>query len=341
MGQNAPQYKQLNKKVMSDFNTKLDKHIDKVISLQNSQREQMLSLDELKEIDLSLGVTEEEWEKMMQKADAEVKLAQNHFYYKNYKDAYLTAESAISINPHLTQARILLADSALKIYETDEDEDYLLKAENHAKEVLKFAPAENRAIEILALLNKYKSQEKSQKNKIFKYSLIGGGVLVIILSILFFKPKTEPKVDNSVRFALIDAEENANAKWAQVENIISRRDKIIPQLFALIDASDETIDKLKVEIEDLQDAIKKAPEESKIGLQANLQAKYENLTKLISSKNNSENITTVLIQIEGSYNRIAVEGKRYNEAVKTYNILVKKNNYKYPNFKIKPYFKGR
>ncbi len=326
---------------MGSFENKLDKHIDKVISLQNSQRERMLSLEELKEVDLSLGVTEEEWEKMMQKADDEVKLAQNHFYYKNYQDAYLTAESAISINPHLTQARILLADSALKIYETEDDEDYLLKAENHAKEVLKFAPAENRAIEILALLNKYKTQEKSQKNKIFKYGLIGAGALIVILSIVFFKPKTQPKVDNSVKFALIDAEENTNAKWAQVENTISRRDKIIPQLFALIDASDETINKLKTEIEELQNEIKKAPDEKKIGLQAKLQAKYENLTKLISSKNNSENITTVLIQIEGSYNRIAVEGKRYNESVKTYNILVKKNADKYPNFKIKPYFKGQ
>jgi len=65
---------------MGSFETKLDKHINKVIALQNSQREKMLSLDEIKELDLSLGVTEEEWKKMMQKAEAEVKLAQSHFY---------------------------------------------------------------------------------------------------------------------------------------------------------------------------------------------------------------------------------------------------------------------
>ena len=79
---------------MSTFDDKLNKHIDKIIALQNSEREKMLTLDELKEIDLSLGVTEEEWVQMMEKADKEVKLAQNHFYYKNYKDAYSTAESA-------------------------------------------------------------------------------------------------------------------------------------------------------------------------------------------------------------------------------------------------------
>jgi len=328
---------------MGSFENKLDKHIDKVISLQNSQRERMLSLEELKEVDLSLGVTEEEWEKMMQKADDEVKLAQNHFYYKNYKDAYLTAESAISINPHLTQAIILMADSALKIYETDDDEEYLQKAETHAKEVLKRAPTENRAIEILALLNNYKKDEQSQKNKIFKYALIGAGVLIVIVSIIMFKPKKEEVivVDNSVKFELIDAEENANAKWAQVENVISRRDKLIPQLFSVIDSKDENLNKLKTEIENLQKKIKESSEIEQISLQSELQTKIEKLTALISSKNNSENVKLIMIQIEGSYNRISVEGKRYNDAVKTYNLIVKKKGENFPNFKIKPYFKGQ
>ena len=53
---------------MSTFDEKLNKHIDKVIALQRSEQEKMLSLEELKEIDMSLGVTEEEWEQMMGKA---------------------------------------------------------------------------------------------------------------------------------------------------------------------------------------------------------------------------------------------------------------------------------
>ena len=49
----------------------------------------------------------------------------------------------------------------------------------------------------------------------------------------------------------------------------------------------------------------------------------------------------ILVQIEGSYNRISVEGKRYNEAVKTYNILVKKHHDEFPDFNEKVYFKGK
>lgn len=166
---------------MSSFDEKLNKHIDKVIAIQQSEQEKMLSLEELKEIDMSLGVTEEEWEQMMEKAKKEAALAQNHFYYKNYNDAYSTAESAVSINPYLTQALILMAESALKIYETEDDEDFLIKAENHAKDVLKQAPAENRAIEILAILSKHKKSEKAQRSKMMK---IGGGILLIVILVI-------------------------------------------------------------------------------------------------------------------------------------------------------------
>lgn len=327
---------------MSSFEEKLNKHIDKVISLQRGEEEKMLSLEELKEIDLSLGVTEEEWKQMMKKAEKEVELAQNHFYYKNYSDAYKTAESAVSINPYLTQALIIMADAALKIYETEDDEDYLVKAEKHANDVLKLAPAENRAVEILAILNTHKKSEKTQKSKLFK---IGGGafaIVLIILAIVFWPREEKPKeLDESIKFELINAEEEVNSKWAQVENVISRRDNLIPQLFLLINTEDNTLEELKNETLQLKEKIASADDDKKIELQSELQKKYIELSNAVSKNNNDENIATIMIQLEGSYNRIAVEGKRYNDAVKSYNILVKKYGDDFLNFKIKPYFKGQ
>lgn len=327
---------------MSSFDEKLNKHIDKVIALQHREQEKMLSLEELKEIDMSLGVTEEEWEQMMEKAKKDTGLAQNHFYYKNYNDAYTTAESAVSINPHLTQALILMAESALKIYETEDDEEFLIKAENHAKEVLKQAPAENRAIEILAILSKHKKSEKDQRSKMIK---IGGGTLlfVILLSAVIFWPREDkPKeADQSIKFELIDAEEEANAKWAQVENVINRRDKLIPQLFTLTDSEDENIEQLKKETEDIKQEISSADDNKRIELQADLQKKYQEFTNAVSKNNNDKNIATLMIQLEGSYNRISVEAKRYNDAVKNYNVIVKKHGHDFPEFKLKPYFKGQ
>jgi LemA protein len=327
---------------MNTFDEKLNTHIDKVIALQRSQQDKMLSVEELKELDMSMGITEEEWNQMMQKADKDTDLAQNHFYYKNYRDAYKTAESAVQVNPWLTKALILMADCALKIYETEDDDVFLEKAEQHAQDILKQAPAEKRAVEILAVLNNYKNAEKNQRQKLYK--IIGGIALVVIIICVFvFWPHSEkpPKVNTKLKYELIDAEENANAQWAQVENVISRRDKLIPQLFQLVGTEDQAVNDLKKEIEDMKQKITTADKDKQIELQAEMQTKFENLTKLINSKNNSESVKTLLNQVEGSYNRIAVEGKRYNDEVKEYNILVKKHQNELPEFKLKPYFQGQ
>jgi uncharacterized protein YutD len=74
--------------------------------------------------------------------------------------------------------------------------------------------------------------------------------------------------------------------------------------------------------------------------QSELQKKYSIITDRIISQYGSDHISELLVQIEGAYNRISVEGKRYNEAVKEYNILVKKYGAEYPQFKLKPYFHG-
>ncbi|NOZ34547.1 MAG: hypothetical protein GXO80_04525 [Chlorobi bacterium] len=325
---------------MSEFDNKLNRHIDKVIALQNSERDRMLSLDELKELDLSLGMTENEWKMMMEKADKNVELAQNHFYYKNYRDAYSVAESAVSVNPYLTQALIIMADSALKIYETEDDEDFLAKAEKHAKDVLKQAPAENRAVEILSVLNTYKTSERKEKKKLLKYGIIGGSILIIILSIVLFKPKKEKPINNTVKFELIDAEENANAAWAQVENVTARRDKLIPQLFSAVKINNQELKGLIDEVKALKSKSKTLTGNEKIAADADLQNKYQKITALINSQKTSDAVSALMIQVEGSFNRIAVEGKRYNETVKKYNVLVKKYGAEYPQFKIKSYFNG-
>jgi len=327
---------------MSSFDEKLNNHIDKVVALQHSEQEKMLSLEQLKELDMGIGVTEEEWNQMMLRAEKEADLAQNHFYYKNYRDAYKTAESAVLINPWLTKALIMMADSALKIYETEDDDLFLEKAEQHAQDILKQAPAEKRAVEILALLNNYKSSEKKQRLKTYK--IIGGiAILAIIISAIVFWPRSDkPKKENTeLKYELIDAEENANAQWAQVENVIARRDKLIPQLFDLVGSEDQTVNDLKSQINTLQENIKTVDKNKQIELQAELQTKFETLTKLINSKNNSESVKTLMVQIEGSYNRIAVEGKRYNDVVKEFNVLVKKHGAEFPEFKVKPYFQGQ
>ena len=110
---------------MSDFDKKLNRHVEKVLELKRNAQNRQLTLEELKQIDLSMGFTEKEWDSLMHKADKSAELAQSHFYYRNYHEAYQSAENAVSINPYHTQALIIMAESALKIYQAEDDDDFL------------------------------------------------------------------------------------------------------------------------------------------------------------------------------------------------------------------------
>ena len=326
---------------MDEFEDKLNRHIDKVLELQRNRESRPLSLQELKEVDLSLGMTEEEWEAMMKKADDFVQTANSHMQYENYIEAYKAAENAVSINPYHQEALLVLASSALGKYESDQKDEFLTKAQEHANELLKINPRQQSAVQILAKVRGYLKTEDTQKKNILKYSLVGLVIILFVVGYFLLKPKTVPAENTQVKYQLIDAEENANAAWAQVENVISRRDQLLPQLLALAPADNSEAVRLKNEIEDLQRNINNTSDPNKkIDLNDKLQEKIKMLTSAIGTGSNDKSKELILIQIEGSYNRISVEAKRYNDIVRNYNVMVKKYGSEFPAFKEKPYFMG-
>lgn len=327
---------------MEQFEDKLNKHIDKVLELQRNKETRPLSLQELKEVDFSLGMTEEEWNVMMQKADEYVQVAHSHIQYGNFIEAYKAAESAVSINPYHQEAILVLANSALGKYESDQKDEFLLKAQEHANELLRINSKQQAAVQILAKVRSYLKTEDTQKKNYLKYGI--AAILVILLITLFFVFKSKPVPQENVQLKneLIVAEENVNASWAQVENVISRRDQMLPQLLELAPAANQEALKLKSEIEDLRRKIDNTSDtNTKIELNGKLQEKLKLLMTAIGSGSTDQNTRTILIQIEGSYNRISIEGKRYNDVVKQYNILVKQAGQDFPEFKERPYFSGK
>jgi LemA protein len=327
---------------MEKFEDKLNKHIDKVLELQRNKETRPLSLEEFKELDLSLGMTEEEWNAMMQKADEYVQMAKSHMQYGNYIEAYKAAESAASINPYHQEALLVLANSALGKYESDQKDEFLTKAQEHANELLKVNPKQQTAIQVLAKVRGYLKTEDTQKKNYIKYGVIALVAIVIIVAYFALRPKPLAKENTGLKNELIVAEENANAAWAQVENVIARRDQMLPQLLELAPAANSDALKLKSEVDDLKKKVDNASDiNTKIELNGQLQEKLKLLITAINSSTSSENAKTLLIQIEGSYNRITVEGRKYNNAARDFNILVKKAGNEFPEFKEKPYFSGK
>jgi len=310
---------------------KLKNYISKLLDIQEKNKNKPLTLEELKEVALSSGIPEFEWQQMLEQADKDADIAQNHFFYKNYQESYDSALAAISINPYHTKALIVASEAALNIYLAEDKDEYLEKAEYYAKEVLRFSPAEKRAFEILAKVETFEQKEVKEKKN--KYYIAAGAVvviLVIVLAVFGIKKKSE-QPSNNVKNQLIEKQEAALAQWAQVENVMSRRDNLLPQLLAL-SSDDASVAELVSEIDDLKAKLSSSSDDARIVIQKEIQTKISELTTLVKKNNNSDELELLMVQIEGTYNRISVETKRYNDLAREYNVMLKQNIDDFPDF---------
>lgn len=130
------------------------------------------------------------------------------------------------------------------------------------------------------------------------------------------------------------AEENAKAKWADVENYYQRRADLIPNLVATVKAAGAqekailvevtqaraSASQVKVSDADLSDPAKVANyEKAQAGLTLSLQRLQEAYPELKSQGN----YATLMTQLEGTENRISTARHDYNDAVQSYNTTIR------------------
>lgn len=158
---------------------------------------------------------------------------------------------------------------------------------------------------------------------------------------------------------LVSLEEKVNAAWSQVENQYQRRADLIPNLVKTVEGAADfeksvltevtemrsRVGQTKITADDLNDPEKfakyqKAQDQLSSAL-SRLLVVAENYPQIKSN----ENFLQLQSQLEGTENRIAVERKRFNEAVQEYNTTARS----FPTlimakifgFKEKQYFKGK
>jgi len=130
------------------------------------------------------------------------------------------------------------------------------------------------------------------------------------------------------------AEENAKARWADVQNDYQRRADLIPNLVATVKAAGAqekdilvqvtqaraAASQVKVSPDQLTDPAKVAAyEQAQAGVTLSLQRLQEAYPELKSQAN----YTTLMSQLEGTENRIAIARKDYNSAVQSYNTTIR------------------
>jgi len=151
-----------------------------------------------------------------------------------------------------------------------------------------------------------------------KWTYIGLGIFAFILVMWFVGSYN----------SLITLSETVETSWAQVENQYQRRSDLLPNLVSTVQgyAAHET--ELFTEITQLRSQWAGASSRSdKIaaagamdGGIGRLLLVAENYPDLKAGKN----FLALQTQLEGTENRIAVERKRYNDAVRVYNIKIKR-----------------
>ena len=324
---------------MDAFDEKIKKHLEKVAEAQLNAEDGALTLSDLKELNMSLGVSEEEWDKLMKKAQECIVLAKNHLQYKNYKDAIDSADQALALNPFIKEGTAVKAKASLMLWLEIGSEGHRLNAENFAQEALKDDPGNVMALQVLQTL-RAQGRNEVKDSQVNKKSLfvIAGFVVMVLVGAGFFMMSLD-SVGGNTKNRLIDAEENVNSAYAQLQNVYQRKTDLVPQLLELF------IDQPGTEtnrINELQNELKsELSVEEREAKQSELSELLNKLTKEGNFSGDDHALETLMIQLEGAENRISVERKNYNSAVKEYNLLVKKEGSAYPEFETKPYLNGK
>jgi len=156
-------------------------------------------------------------------------------------------------------------------------------------------------------------QEEAKRKKRRTISITVGIIAAIVIILSLFS------THRSLNSKLADVE----AKKAQLDNVLQRRHDLIPNLISMAKASAEHEGNLIVSLSDLlQDVEKTEKFEERQAIEQKLDDSIQQLMSVMQI-NPETSSTTMFIRLSdemaGAENRIAVERKRYNEAVASYN----------------------
>ena len=206
----------------------------------------------------------------------------------------------------------LILDRAVKLQQSAEEREYM--ARDTLSEGAESAGIKREFVdEAIQQVRKELKREKAERQKKKRVKLIGGAVLAGLVIMLFFSTNAR------LNARMSDVEK----RRAQLENVLQRRHDLIPNLVNMAKASAghekdliESLTRYQQEIDQTDDFKLKQAWEQKLGaaMKDLMNSAQNNLTGA-----SAQMFTRLSDEMAGAENRIAVERKRYNEAVADYN----------------------
>lgn len=127
---------------------------------------------------------------------------------------------------------------------------------------------------------------------------------------------------------LVSASEAIDGQWAQVETQYQRRFDLIPNLVSSVKGIFKQEDKVFGEIADARTRYSGANSvNEKAKAASDVEGALGRLLVIVESYpqlQSSQTVQTLMAQLEGTENRISIERSRFNDAVRSYNLSVKR-----------------
>jgi LemA protein len=161
---------------------------------------------------------------------------------------------------------------------------------------------------------------------------IGLGVLGVVILLVLVVGGCAVRVNNQ----LVGLEQSVNEKWAQVQNVYQRRADLIPNLVETVKgfaAQERNVLTEVTEARARATGVQLTPEalndpkalERFQAAQGQLSSALSRLLVVVErypDLKSNQNFLSLQSQLEGTENRIAVERRRFNEAVREYNTQI-------------------
>ncbi|MFA6449373.1 MAG: LemA family protein [bacterium] len=154
----------------------------------------------------------------------------------------------------------------------------------------------------------------------FKFALGCGGLLIIgvlIFGGMFIGAKNK----------LVAMNEEVDAKYAQVDNVLKRRNDLIPNLVNTVKGYASHEKEIFIQIAEARSKLAGATNvQEKVDANNSISSALSRLLVIVERYPDlkaDKQFINLQYELAGTENRIAVERERFNESVKTYNIYVK------------------
>ena len=149
---------------------------------------------------------------------------------------------------------------------------------------------------------------------------IGGIVVVVIILIFFFSIK-------GMYNSLVQLDEGIKGAWAQVENQLQRRYDLIPNYVETVKGYARFEKDVLLKVTEARARVGGAGSvKEKINANNELSSALSRLLVVVERYPDlkaNQNFIRLQDELAGTENRIAVERRRYNEAVKAYNVKIR------------------